>query len=258
MPPIRVLVVDDESWARKRLTSLLKSAPDFQVVGECADGEEAANAVMAESPDVVFLDVQMPGLNGFEALEAIEPARLPLVVFVTAYDKYAIQAFEIHAVDYLLKPFDEERFGKTLARLRRESAMKDSLPDTTNLQELLKVLRKDRPYLRRLGAKSGGRIVFLRTEDVDWIGATDNYVTLHVGRDEHLIRATMNGIEAKLDPEQFVRVHRSTIVNLDRVKELQPWFRGELVLVLKDGTELTVGRIFRSRLRQLLENKPSS
>ncbi|MBI2841429.1 MAG: response regulator transcription factor [Acidobacteria bacterium] len=258
MTPIRVLVVDDESWARKRLTSLFKRTPDFQVVGECADGEEAANALLAASPDVVFLDVQMPGMNGFDALDAIEPARLPLVVFVTAYDKYAIQAFEIHAVDYLLKPFDEERFSKTLDRLRLELATKDSRPDTMSLRELLNGLRKARPYLRRLGAKSGGRIVFLRTEDVDWIGATDNYITLHVGMDEHLIRATMNGIEAKLDPEQFVRVHRSTIVNLDRVKELHPWFRGELVLVLKDGTRLAVGRNFRSRLRHLFENKPVS
>ncbi len=222
-------------------------------MAECADGESAVNATLSAKPDVVFLDVQMPGINGFEALEAIEPEQWPLIVFVTAYDKYAIHAFEIHAIDYLLKPFDEERFQKALRRVR-ESLEKSHAEGRENLEKLLRAVGAERHYLRRLGVKSGGRIVFLKTEDVDWFEATGNYITLHVGGETHLIRESMSDLEGKLDPNQFVRVHRSTIVNLDRAKELQPWFRGEQILLLKDGTQLTVGRVFRGRLRHLLEN----
>lgn len=246
--------MDDESWARKRITSLLKSESDFAVVGEAADGEAAVQAITAaEHPDVVFLDVQMPGLSGLEVVEAIPPEQLPVIVFVTAYDKYAVQAFELHAVDYLLKPFDEERFTKTLVRVR-DTLKRRSSGNAGDLRRLLETMWQGRPYLKRIGAKTAGRIVFLRVDDIDWVEATGNYLTLHAGKETHLIRETMNGLEPKLDPQQFVRVHRSSIVNLDRIKEIQPWFRGEQVMVLKDGTQVTVGRSYRDRLKQLLQN----
>ncbi len=233
------------------MTSLLKHSPDFEIIGECADGPAAINAIRSGAPDVVFLDVQMPGMDGFEVVEAIAE-RLPVVIFVTAFDKYAIRAFDVHAVDYLLKPFDEERFAKTLQRVRDQIASQHQEHDA-NLRALMEEFRK--PYLRRIGARSGGRIVFLKTEDIDWIEATGNYLTFHAGKESHLIRETMNAIEGKLDPAQFVRIHRSTIVNLDRAKELHNWFRGEQVLVLNSGTELTVGRAFRHRLDELLQNR---
>ncbi len=247
------MVVDDEAWARKRITSLLKSDPEFEVIGECADGSAAVSAIRSSAPDVVFLDVQMPGASGLEVVEAIGVGCLPVIVFVTAYDRYAIRAFDVHAVDYLLKPFDQERFARTLQRVREQLRSREP-GESAGLRALLEELRK--PYLRRIGARSGGRIVFLKTEDIEWIEATGNYLTLHAGKDTHLIRETMSALEAKLDPDHFVRVHRSTIVNLDRVKELHPWARGEQVLVLNGGTKLTVGRAFRHRLSELLENRP--
>lgn len=247
--------MDDEPWARKRIASLLKAEKDIAIAGECADGESAVSAIHSASPDVVFLDVQMPGMNGFEVLEAVGAERWPRIVFVTAYDKYAVQAFEIHAVDYLLKPFDEKRFQTALRRVRSEleTATGD---ERQRIAKLIRSLSGGPQYLRRLGVKSGGRVAFVKTADVDWLEATGNYIALHVGGESHLIRETMNGMEGKLDPNQFVRVHRSTIVNLDRVKEVQPWFGGEQTLLLKDGTQLTVGRAFRHRLRHLMENTP--
>ncbi len=253
MKRIRALVVDDEKWARRRIVSLLAEEPDFQVGGECADGEEAVNAISAEPPDVLFLDIQMPEMDGFEVLEAVGPGRVPVVVFVTAYDQYAIRAFEIHAADYLVKPFEAERFKQTLDRVRQEVSRR-TLPDERRLEGLLLAMSSRRPYLKRFACRTGGRIVFIKVEDVTWIEATGNYVSLHAGKETHLVRETMNGLEPKLDPEQFIRIHRSTIVSLDRVQSLQPWFQGELVLLLTDGTRLTVGRSFRSRLKHIVQN----
>ncbi len=252
---IRALIVDDEPWARKRVAALLKAEPDFEIAGECADGRSAAQSIAALNPDVVFLDIQMPGMDGFETLEALGPAPAPLIVFVTAYDKYAIQAFEVSAIDYLLKPFDAERFRKTLERIRHD-IRSDQQHQTQDLAGLLQYLKSGRKYLRRIGAKTGRGVVFLRIEDIDWIEASGNYVTLHSGKEEHLLRESMHSLESKLDPDQFVRIQRSTIVNLDRVKQLQPWFHGEQVLVLKDGRQLTVGRAFRERLQRFLDNAP--
>lgn len=195
----------------------------------------------------------MPDVDGFEVVDAIGPERMPLLIFATAYDSYALRAFDAHALDYLLKPFDEEHFRRALARARKDLEQATTLPETA-LRALLDTLRHGPKYLQRLVVKTGGRVIFLRTTDVDWFEATGNYVTLHVGRDAHLLRTTMNALEPKLSADQFVRIHRSTIVNLDRVKELQPWFRGEQLLVLTDGTQLPVGRGFRERLRQFLKN----
>ncbi len=252
MQKIRVLVVDDEPWARKRIASLLKAEPDVEIVGECADGADAVAKIVELSPDLVFLDVQMPDIDGFDVLEAIGPQRMPAVIFATAYDQYAVRAFDVHALDYLLKPFDEERFRRTLERARRHLDQRREEPEHA-LRALLASIQERRRYLQRLVVRSGGRIFFLRVSDVDWFEASANYVTLHVGRAQHLVRGTMNTLEARLDPDRFLRVRRSAIVNVDRVKELEPWFKGEQVLVLTDGTRLTVGRAFRDRLARLLD-----
>ncbi|HEX9156257.1 MAG TPA: LytTR family DNA-binding domain-containing protein, partial [Nitrospira sp.] len=233
---MRVLIVDDEPWARKRIATLLKPETDIEIVKECAGGEAAIQAITECAPDLVFLDVQMPEVDGFEVLDAIGPERMPLVIFATAYDKYAIHAFEAQAIDYLLKPFDEDRFRKALCRARRE--LDGKISSERALSKLLESMRGERRYLQRLVAKSGGRVLFLKLADIDWLEATGNYVTLHAGKESHMLRTTMNALEPRLDPEQFARIHRSSIVNLDRVRELQPLFRGEHVLILKDGTQL--------------------
>jgi two-component system LytT family response regulator len=250
---MRVLVVDDEPWARRRIVALLEHEHDVQIVGECADGAEAIAKIGELAPDLVFLDVQMPEVDGFEVLEAVGPEYMPRVIFATAHDTYALRAFDAQALDYLLKPFDDERFSQALRRARTDLRQSKDL-SVRGLQQLLKSLPQSRKFLQRLVVKAGGRVVFLRTNDVDWFEASGNYVTLHLGRESHLLRTTMNALEPKLDPGQFVRIHRSTMVNLDRVKELLPWFRGEQTLVLSSGVRLTVGRAFRERLQHLLAN----
>jgi len=250
--PLRILIVDDEPWARRRVAALLKASSDAEVVGECGDGAEAVTAIQEQAPDLVFLDVQMPELDGFEVLQAVGPDRMPLVVFATAYDEFAVRAFEAHALDYLLKPLDDQRFARSLERARQE--LLKMQPHTDRLEALVQSLRRDRRYLRRLVVKARGRVRFLRVADVDWIEADGNYVTVHLGRDQCLIRETVASLATKLDPEQFVRIHRSAIVNLDRALELSPWSRGEQALVLKDGTQLSVGRAFRGRLQRFLDN----
>jgi two-component system LytT family response regulator len=250
---IQVLIVDDEPWARRRIATLLKAEPDIEIVGEAGNGADAVATISQLSPQLVFLDVQMPDISGFDVLEAIEPEHLPLIIFATAYDKYALKAFDANALDYLLKPFDEERFRKALDRARRD--LKHEEASRTALISLLGQLRRGQDHLERLVVKSGARVVFLKAAEVDWFEASGNYVTLHAGRETHLMRTTMNALEPKLDPAQFVRIQRSAIANIDRIKELQPWCRGEQVLVLQDGTRLTLGRAYRSRLERLLQNR---
>ena len=250
---MRVLIVDDEPLARKRIARLLAESPDIEIAGECADGGEAVAQIVALKPDLVFLDVQMPEVGGFEVIEAIPPEELPVIIFATAYDSYAIRAFEANALDYLLKPFDDERFLRALDRARREFTAATESP-AQKLAALLDSLKLGRGYLQRLAAKGRGKVVFLRTNEVDWIETYGNYVRLHAGKEKYLLRGTMNALEPKLNPDQFARIHRSTIVNLDRIKELGPWIGGEQVVFLRDGTSLTVGRAFRERLRRLLDN----
>ena len=246
---IRTLIVDDEPWARKRLVSLFQAEPDCDVVGECADGESAVRAIVSTSPDLVCLDVRMPDMSGVDVLDAVVqigkgpsdpcPSEWPLVMFVTAYDRYAVQAFERDAVDYLLKPFDDERFQQALARVRRDRVA-DGRAGAPLPQIVASAAR--RRVVRRFAVKTGGRIVFIRADDVSWLEATGNYVTMHAGAESHLIRDSMVNLEAKLDPSRFVRIHRSAIVNLDRVRELTPWDRGEQAVRLDDGTQLPIGR----------------
>ena len=252
-PVIRVVLVDDESLGRERLRNFLVREANVQVVGEATHGEEAVEIIRRLRPDLVFLDVQMPGLTGFGVLEKLGADTPPTVIFVTAHDQFALQAFEVHAVDYLLKPFDRERFKTALQRAvtRLKSARPDELSAklTAMLAQLQTPATPKVP--ERIPVKSGGRVTFVNVFDVDWVGSADNYVELHVGEHSHLLRETMAAIEQRLPAEKFVRISRTTIVNTDRVKELQPLFHGEYSVTLKNGTKLTLSRSHRDQLARL-------
>jgi len=250
-PKIRTMIVDDEELGRERVRMMLAEHPDIDVVAECSDGPEAVKTIERERPDLVFLDVQMPGMNGFEVLESLEGEPLPAVVFVTAHDDYALRAFDIHALDFLLKPFDNGRFEKTLERARVQVSQTRGTAVDSRILSLLEDLKSDRKYPERLIVKSGGRVFFLRTEEIDWVEAAGNYVRLHARNESHLLRESMKNMEAKLDPKLFVRIHRSAIVNVDRIKELEPWFHGEYIVIMRDGTRLTSSRVFSDRLTAL-------
>jgi two-component system LytT family response regulator len=251
-PRIRTLIVDDEHLARERLRALLEAEPDIEIVGECADGREAVAAIERDTPDLLFLDVQMPELDGFEVLAAVETPRLPLVVFVTAFNQHALRAFEVHALDYLLKPFDRERFQLAMSRVRTRFEESQTGAINQRLTALLADLKPEPRTADRLVVKSSGRVVFLKAADVDWIEAADNYVSLHIGQESHMLRETMSSLEARLDPAQFLRVNRSTMVNIDRVKELQPMFHGDYTVILRNGARLTLSRGYRDKLQQLM------
>jgi two-component system, LytTR family, response regulator len=248
---IRTVIAEDEPLARERLRTLLDGEPDIEVVAECGDGASALSTIRDEEPDLVFLDVNMPELDGFAVLEELGPERLPAVVFVTAYDQFAVQAFEAHAIDYILKPFDEERFRTAVSRARLALRARSTHDLDSRLAALLGDLRRPR-YLERLAIKSGGRIVFIRTEEIDWIGAEGNYARLHTGNRSHLLRETMSTLESKLDPDRFLRIHRSTIVNTESIAELEPLFQGDYVVILRDGTRLTSSRGYRTNLQALM------
>ncbi|HEY2433059.1 MAG TPA: LytTR family DNA-binding domain-containing protein [Vicinamibacterales bacterium] len=247
--PTRVLIVDDEPLARERLRSLLSEDSGFEVAGEAGDGAAAAQAIATLNPDLVFLDVQMPGGDGFDVIDAVGADKMPFVVFVTAYDRYALRAFDVHALDYLLKPFDRERFRQALTRANQQLDKQKEGDIERRLAAIVNDLRPTKARADRFVVKSGGRIFFVRTSEIDWIEAAGNYVKLHVGNDSHLIRETMNNVEGKLSPETFVRIHRCHIVNIEQVRELQPWFNGEYVVFLKNGTRLTLSRGYRERLQ---------
>jgi two-component system LytT family response regulator len=249
---MRVLIVEDEPLARERIRTLLEAERDIEVVGEAADGRSAVAAIRAEKPDLVFLDVNMPELNGFEVIDTVGAEAMPPIVFVTAYDQYAVQAFDAHAVDYVLKPFDEDRFRSAVDRARQTLRRQHAGSLDRRLTDLLEDLRRPR-YVERLAVKSGGKIVFVRTDEIDWIGAEGNYARLHTGGRSHLMRETMTSLEAKLDPDRFLRIHRSTIVNADAIAELEPLFQGDYVVILRNGTRLTSSRGYRSNLQEFME-----
>jgi two-component system LytT family response regulator len=249
---IRTLVVDDEPIARERILSLLQQENDVEVIGQCADGIQAVSAIQQQSPDLVFLDVQMPGCDGFGVIQNIGADRMPTVVFVTAFDEYALRAFEVHALDYLLKPFGKDRFQETLKHARESLERRRAGDLGRRLLALVHDLKPEQQRLDRLVVKSGGRVFFLRTDEIDWIEAAGNYVRLHLGEESHLFRETMNGMESRLDGRRFVRIHRSRIVNTERIKELQPWFNGEYVVILRNGTRLTLSRGYREKLQEQL------
>ncbi len=249
---IRTLIVDDEPLARERLRTLLAEAPEVEILGECGDGRAAVAAIEDQAPDLVFLDVQMPELDGFGVLEAVDPAKLPVVVFVTAYNEHALRAFEVHALDYLLKPFDRARFDKALERARAHLQGTRSEELNQRLAALLAEMRPESKTADRLVVKSSGRVVFIRTTDIDWIEAADNYLNVHVGNESHLLRETMTSLESRLNPKQFLRLSRSAIANIERIKELQPMFHGDYTVILRNGTRLTLSRGYRDKLQDLL------
>jgi two-component system LytT family response regulator len=249
---LRVVLADDEPLVRERLRTLLASRNDYTLVAECADGANAVATIESARPDLVLLDVQMPELDGFEVLEAVPEAARPAVVFVTAYDQHAVRAFEVNAVDYLLKPIEPARFTAALDRVAARFGPSATAVPSPELRRLLAELRERRGAPDRFIVRDGHRITFVPVADVDWIEAAGNYVRLHAGARTHLLRDTMASVEARLDPDCFARVHRSAIVSLDRIVSMAPYFHGEYVLSLRDGTRLTSSRSHSARLRALL------
>jgi two-component system LytT family response regulator len=243
---LRALIVDDERLAREKLRRFLAEEPDVEIVGECGSGAEAVDRMRAERPDLVFLDIQMPGLDGFGVLREVGAERSGRVVFVTAHDEHAVRAFEVEALDYLLKPFDRARFRQALDRVRRER--RQTLDE--KLAALLERIERPEPRLDRILVRSGGRMTFLKLREVDWIEADDNYIRLHAGRETHLVRDTLRQLEPRLDPRLFLRIHRSAIVNVEAVAEIRSLFHGDYDVLLRDGTALPVGRTYRDRLLQ--------
>ena len=253
MEKIRALIVDDEPLAREGVRLHLEEHDDVEVIGECGTGEAAVAAIENHAPDLVFLDVQMPGLDGFGVIEAIAADRLPAIVFVTAYDQFALRAFETHALAYLLKPFETERFNKALDRVRTQLRAKTKELMDEKLRDLVASLSGKERFLERLIARTSGRILILRVDDVDWIEAAANYVRVHIGPKQYLVRETMTHLESRLDPDKFLRIHRSIIVRKDRIKELEPLFQGDYSIILLDGTRLTSSRGYRERIQSFLQ-----
>jgi two-component system LytT family response regulator len=249
---IRTLIVDDEPLARERLRQLLTAEADVEVIGECGDGREAVEAIVRDRPDLLFLDIQMPELDGFGVLSSLEGTPPPEVIFVTAFNQHALRAFEVHALDYLLKPFDRERFQLALERARTRLAQARSGELNRKLTALLAEMRPEPKAMDRLAVKTGGKVLFVKTLDIDWIEAADNYVSLHVGNETHLLRETMNAIESRLDARRFLRISRSAMVNIERVRELQPMFHGDYAVILRNGTRLSLSRNYRDRLQQMM------
>jgi two-component system LytT family response regulator len=245
---IRTLVVDDEPLARARLIDLLTAEPDVEVLGECEDGPDAISAIQRLSPDVVFLDVQMPEADAFEVLASLDPGGMPLIIFVTAYEHHALKAFEVRATDYLLKPYEGARFRQALDRARAQLQQKQRSELGTRVLEMASQRHLLHPD--RVMVKSGGRLLFWRVAQIDWIESEGNYVRLHVGSESHLLRETMASLESRLDPAQFMRIHRSRIVNVERIKKIEPTENGDYALTLTNGVALTLSRSYRSKLQE--------
>ena len=248
---LRVLVVDDEAPARRKILRVLRQEPDTLVVGE-ADGAEAAIAAISRhQPDLVFLDVQMPGADGFSVVQAISPESMPRVIFVTAHDRFALRAFDVHAFDYLLKPFTEDRLRAALERVRRERAQSGH-GFTSQLQQLVEQLQRERSFPDRILVQENGRAHFVPARDIAWVKAEGNYVQLHCSGKTYTVRATLDSMTDVLDPKTFVRINRGSVVKLEAIREMQPWFHGEYKVVLKDGTELRWSRRYVKERPELL------
>ena len=251
----RVLIVDDEPLARDRIREMLRTDRDIEIIGEARNGREAIKAITADSPDIVFLDIQMPDMDGFEVLKTLDAELMPFIIFVTAYDQHAVRAFGVHALDYLMKPFDRERFAQALDHAKEQMRRSVDKPDTGRIMKLLEELKAERRFLERFAVKSGEKVLFVRTEDVDSIAAEGNYVRLNLADASYLLRDTINNIESQLDPRSFVRIHRSTIVNMNHVKELQAWARGEYRIVLHSGACHTLSRGYREHFDNFIKNR---
>lgn len=249
-----VLLVDDEPLAREGLRGLLAGDPEVAAIHEARNGKEAVQMIRALKPDLIFLDVQMPEMDGFEVTRAVGAENMPTVVFVTAHDQYAIQAFEINAVDYLLKPVTEERFRKALSRARSRNPIVATNDASRQILSLLESMAAPQRTLKRLAIRTAGKTIFVDVSEIDWIEAAENYVQVHVGRAEHLLHVTLTALEKSLDPERFLRIHRSAIVNIKRIKELQPLTHGEYIVTLSNGARLQSGRNYSDKLKALAEN----
>jgi two-component system, LytTR family, response regulator len=255
---IRVVIADDERLARQKLRMLLETEPNIAVVAECQDGRQTLSAISCFHPDLLLLDIQMPDLDGFQVLGEIAPEEMPVVIFTSAYDQYAIRAFEAHALDYLLKPFDQERLHQAMDRARTELLKSENREITTKLMQLLSHIKSgnsasaaDSPD--RLVIKAKGRVIFLDLDEIDWVEAAANYVRLNVGKESYLLRETISRTSERLNPDHFIRIHRSTIVNARKIKELIPVNSGEYVVVLKNGKELSCSRGYRALLQRMIE-----
>ena len=246
------LIVDDEPLGRVRINTLLQAVPEAEIVGECDTGPSAIKSIIELEPDLVFLDVQMPEVDGFAVLAAIPAAVMPAVIFVTAYDQYAIKAFEVHAQDYLLKPFDPDRFYAAF-RHAAERIRSERNGSGDKLLSLLEDMGREPARRTRLPIRTGGRVFFLPLEDIDFLEGADNYVKIHAQGDTHVVRQTLQSLEQTLSPVRFVRIHRSTIINAERIREIQPWFNGEYMVQLQNGSTVYTSRRYRERLEALME-----
>ena len=249
---IQTVIVDDEPLARKFLREMLGNDPQVEIVAECANGYEALRAVKKLKPDLLFLDIQMPELDGFAVLQALEWEHVPLVIFVTAYDQYAMRAFEVHALDYLLKPFDDHKFERAMNRAKTQIRGRENKNTDESMMGLLKDLKDRSSYIERIQIKSADKIILLKTEKIDWIESDDNYVKIHSGKSSHQIRDTITNLERQLNPAMFLRIHRSTIVNIESIDALQPLYQGDYRVILNNGAQLTLSRRYRDRARQVL------
>jgi len=250
---ISTLIADDEPAARAAIATLLAGDPEVRVVGETGDGASTLDAIRHSAPDLVFLDVQMPEMDGFSVLRHLEPSEIPVVVFATAYDEYALRAFDAHALDYLLKPFDDGRFYQALVRAKQQVRQGRLGALSDRMLELLGAVKPEAiRHRERLVIRANGGAVVVPAADVDRIEADGDYLTIHAGKAKHVLRETMKEMEQSLDASRFVRVHRSTIVNIDRVKGLEPYYRGEYVVVLADGTRVKLSRGYKQHLEEAL------
>jgi len=249
---LTALIVDDEPLAREGLRLLLCQDREVSAIHEAKNGRDAVEAIRTSRPDLVFLDVQMPGMDGFSVLQKVGPERMPPVIFVTAHDRYAIRAFEINAIDYLLKPVSAVRFGQSLQRAKARLGVTEGA--SRQIVSLLETVASSSRYVKRLAVRSSGKTLFVNVEEIDWIQAAENYVQLHMGRTSHLLTATMSTLEKSLNPAAFQRIHRSIIVNLSRIKEIQPVMHGEYTIVLQSGVQLHSGRTYQEKIRSLMAN----
>ena len=249
---IRALIVDDEPLAREMIREMLQDDLEVEIAAECANGREAVTAIKSLKPDLVFLDIQMPELGGFEVLESLDSETTPYIIFVTAYDQYAVRAFEVHAFDYLLKPFDRERFDVAWLRVKEQINRDQSGERERHILELLEELKSGPRHLERLVIKNGGRVFFLNVDEVQCIESEGNYVRVYDNQKAYLLRETISSLEEQLDPRQFRRIHRSAIVKIDRIKEMQPWFHGEYRVIMENGKQLTLSRNYRANFQHAL------
>lgn len=243
---MKVLVVDDEQPARKKIISFLREEKDIEQILEAGNGIEVINTIKSENPDMVFLDIQMPGLNGFEVIEELGIKNIPPVVFVTAYDQYAINAFDVNAVDYLLKPFDKERFSKSFNRVTKEIKLKKRKNDDIRL--ILDEVKKEKKFLERFLVSVGSKYFFVAAKEIIYISSAEKYVELHTAKGKYLVRDTMNNVEESLDLEKFARIHRSYIINVEQIQEMQPWSHGDYIVILKNGEKLNMSRRYKDNI----------